>query len=242
MIHVIDSVILPASDNIPETADKAGKFSTLLAAAKAAGLVEALSGKGPITVFAPTDEAFAKLPEGTVDTLLRPENKAKLADILKYHVVAGRVYSSDALSAGKAKTLQGGSIKITAKGNVAKVNDAKLILTDLDASNGVIHVIDSVILPPKGEQASADPKKMIRLAINEGVPKYNAGHPSECANIYMETVRNLMVLEDYELSPGTMETLQTAYEQAQHSNCSNTKAWTLRRALDVAYLNMNQVQ
>jgi len=149
IIHVIDSVILPASDPIPAVADKAGMFKTLLAAAKAGGLVEALSSAGPLTVFAPTDDAFAKLPAGTVEALLKPENKGKLAAILKYHVVAGRVYSSDALAAGTAKTLEGNSIKIAVEGKAAKVNDATLIKTDIDASNGVIHVIDSVILPPQ---------------------------------------------------------------------------------------------
>ena len=149
VIHVIDSVILPAEDNIPVLATKAG-FKTLVAAVKAAGLAEALSGKGPFTVFAPTDEAFAKLPEGTVETLLKPENKDKLAAILKYHVVPGRVYSTDALSAGKAKTLEGGWVRISAEGKGAKVNDAGLVKTDIDAANGVIHVIDTVILPPEG--------------------------------------------------------------------------------------------
>ena len=149
IIHVIDSVILPATDTIPEVATKAGSFKTLVAAVKAAGLAEALSGKGPFTVFAPTDDAFAKLPGGTVETLLKPENKDKLAAILKYHVVSGRVYSSDAVKAKQAKTLEGNEITVSVKGDVAMINDAKLLSTDLDASNGVIHVIDSVILPPE---------------------------------------------------------------------------------------------
>jgi transforming growth factor-beta-induced protein len=148
VIHIIDSVILPADENIPAVATKAGKFKTLLAAAKAAGLVDALSGDKALTVFAPTDEAFAKLPKGTVEDLLKPENKDKLAAILTYHVVEGRVYSEDALAAKAAKTLQGGSVKISVKDGVAYVNDAKILATDIDASNGVIHVIDSVILPP----------------------------------------------------------------------------------------------
>jgi len=154
-IHVIDSVLLPAGDTIPAVADKAGAFKTLLAAAKAAGLVDALSGPGPITVFAPTDDAFAKLPKGTVETLLKPENKQKLADILKYHVVPGRVYSDDAVKAKEAKTLQGGSIKITASDKGAFINEAKLLQTDINASNGVIHVIDSVILPPAAAKKAA---------------------------------------------------------------------------------------
>ena len=156
IIHVIDNVILPSSDNIVVTASKAGAFKTLLAAAEAAGLVEALSGESPLTVFAPTDEAFAKLPSGTVESLLKPENKDKLAAILKYHVVSGRVYSEAALAAQKAQTLQGSNVHITTSGGKAKVNDANLVTTDLDASNGVIHVIDAVIIPPDNNQVSTN--------------------------------------------------------------------------------------
>ncbi len=148
VIHIIDSVILPSDANIPAVADKAGMFKTLLAAAKAAGLVDALSGDKDLTVFAPTDEAFAKLPKGTVESLLKPENKEKLAGILLYHVVEGRVYSEDALAAKAAKSLQGGTVKISVKDGAAYVDNAKIVKTDIDASNGVIHVIDSVIMPP----------------------------------------------------------------------------------------------
>ncbi len=148
VIHVIDSVILPSSDSIPAVADKAGKFKTLLAAVKAAGLVETLSGPGPFTVFAPTDEAFAKVPAATLADLLKPENKATLAGILTYHVVAGRVYSEAAVAAKSALTVQGSSVVIKANDKGAFVNDAKIIATDVDASNGVIHIIDSVIMPP----------------------------------------------------------------------------------------------
>jgi transforming growth factor-beta-induced protein len=151
VIHVIDAVILPASKDIPTTAAEAKQFNTLLAAAKAAGLVEALSGAGPLTVFAPTDAAFAKLPAGTVDNLLKPENKEQLAGILKYHVVSGRVYSEDALAAKHAKTLQGSDVTFSTSDKGAQVNGANLVKTDIDASNGVIHVIDQVILPPAGK-------------------------------------------------------------------------------------------
>ena len=147
IIHVIDAVIMPSTENIPATADKAGVFKTLLAAAKAAGLVEALSGEGPLTVFAPTDDAFAKLPKGTVETLLKPENKGKLADILKLHVVSGRVFSTDLIKAKEAKSLQGGILKLAIVDGKASVNGADLVTTDVDASNGVIHIIDTVILP-----------------------------------------------------------------------------------------------
>jgi uncharacterized surface protein with fasciclin (FAS1) repeats len=148
VIHIIDSVILPSDETLTAVADKAGKFKTLLAAAKAAGLVDTLNGEKSLTVFAPTDEAFAKLPKGTVESLLKPENKDKLVAILTYHVLDGRVYSEDALAAKSAKSLQGGTVAISVKDGAAYVNGAKILATDIDAGNGVIHVIDSVILPP----------------------------------------------------------------------------------------------
>ncbi len=154
VIHVIDAVIMPVSDDLATVATKAGSFGTLIAAAKAAGLVPALTGEGPQTVFAPTDEAFAKLPAGTVESLLKPENKAKLVAILKYHVVSGRVYSTDAVGAGKAATLQGSPVSISVQGGAAMVNTARLLKTDIDASNGVIHVIDAVLMPPAASSAN----------------------------------------------------------------------------------------
>lgn len=147
VIHVIDAVILPASDNIVETARKAEMFNTLLIAATKAGLAETLAGEGPLTVFAPTDEAFAKLPAGTLDNLLQPQNREQLANILKYHVVSGRIYSPAALSAGAAHTLLDRKVTIKASGETVYIGDAKLLKADLDASNGVIHVIDAVLLP-----------------------------------------------------------------------------------------------
>jgi transforming growth factor-beta-induced protein len=135
-----------APKDIVDTAVGAGSFKTLTAAVKAAGLVETLKGKGPFTVFAPTDEAFAKLPKGTVEDLLKPENKAKLVAVLTYHVVAGDVRAKDVVKLTEAKTVQGQSVKITTEGGV-KVDNAKVVKTDIVCSNGVIHVIDSVILP-----------------------------------------------------------------------------------------------
>jgi uncharacterized surface protein with fasciclin (FAS1) repeats len=125
----------------------AGKFNTLVAAVKAAGLVDTLKGPGPFTVFAPTDEAFAKLPEGALEDLLKPENKAKLQSVLTYHVVPGKVMSRDAAKLNSAKTAQGSSINIKATDNGVMVNDARVVKADIPASNGVIHVIDKVILP-----------------------------------------------------------------------------------------------
>ncbi|WP_442508547.1 fasciclin domain-containing protein [Novipirellula sp. SH528] len=242
VIHVIDQVILPAADNIPATAEKAGSFKTLLAAAKAAGLVDALSADGPLTVFAPTDEAFAKLPEGTISSLLKPENMEKLASILKYHVVSGRVYSDGALSAGEAKTLEGALLRIAVIDGVAKVNDANLLKTDIDSSNGVIHVIDTVLLPQQNKQSAIHPRRMIESAIERGAPMYNSGHVGQCASVYMTTVSDLLANNGDTMSSSTRHTLQTALMSAQHSSCSDTQAWTLRHALDHAYNSMASVR
>jgi uncharacterized surface protein with fasciclin (FAS1) repeats len=132
--------------DIVDTAVGAGNFTTLAAALEAAGLVETLKGAGPFTVFAPTDAAFAALPAGTVEDLLKPENKEKLAAVLTYHVVPGKVMSTDLTEGMKAATVQGGEVTITLDGG-AKVDGAVISSPDIEASNGVIHVIDSVIMP-----------------------------------------------------------------------------------------------
>ena len=137
----------PAKKNdLVAVASGAGSFNTLVAAVKAAGLVETLQGPGPFTVFAPTDEAFAKLPKGTVEDLLRPENKEKLVAILTYHVVAGKVMAAD-VKTMKAKTVNGQSLDVKVTDGAVTVDNAKVVKTDVAASNGVIHVIDTVVLP-----------------------------------------------------------------------------------------------
>lgn len=135
------------SKDIVDTAVAAGSFNTLVAAVKAAGLVETLKGDGPLTVFAPTDEAFAKLPAGTVESLLKPENKSKLVAILTYHVVPGKVLAKDIVKLNSAKTVNGQSVTIAASDTGVNIDNAKVLKTDIQTSNGVIHVIDSVILP-----------------------------------------------------------------------------------------------
>lgn len=136
-----------ATKDIVDTAVAAGNFGTLATALTAAGLIETLKGKGPFTVFAPTDAAFAKLPAGTVENLLKPENKAQLTSILTYHVVPGAVKAADVVKLTEAKTVQGQSVKIIVKDGTVSVDGATVTATDIAASNGVIHVIDSVILP-----------------------------------------------------------------------------------------------
>ena len=148
VIHVIDSVILPPKD-IVETAVADGRFTTLVAAVQAAGLVDTLKSEGPFTVFAPTDDAFAKLPEGTVAELLKPENLESLQNILLYHVVPGSVKAEQVVTLENAETALGPKVSIKVEEGKVFVNDAEVIITDIQTYNGVIHVIDSVILPPK---------------------------------------------------------------------------------------------
>jgi uncharacterized surface protein with fasciclin (FAS1) repeats len=137
------------NQDIVDTAVGAGQFKTLAAALKAADLVATLKGPGPFTVFAPTDEAFAKLPAGTVENLLKPENKAKLTAILTYHVVPGAVKAEQVTKLDQAKTVNGAMVKVTTKGGKVTINDATVVKADIPASNGIIHVIDKVILPPQ---------------------------------------------------------------------------------------------
>lgn len=142
--------VVRAAD-IVDTAVSAGSFKTLVAAAKAGGLVDALKGDGPLTVFAPTDDAFAKLPEGTVESLLKPENKDKLVAILKYHVVAGKVMAADVVKLDSADTLAGKKVQIKVADGKVLVNKSNVVKTDIVCDNGVIHVIDAVLLPPAAE-------------------------------------------------------------------------------------------
>ena len=138
-----------ADKDIVDTAVAAGQFKTLAAALGAAGLVNTLKGPGPFTVFAPTDAAFAKLPEGTVATLLKPETKAALTAILTYHVVAGKVMAADVVKLAKARTVNGADVMITVSNGTVMINNATVTTADIVASNGVIHVIDTVLLPPR---------------------------------------------------------------------------------------------
>lgn len=133
--------------DVVDVAIESGKFNTLVAAVQAAGLVDTLKADGPFTVFAPTDEAFSKLPEGTVEMLLKPENKDKLVAVLTYHVVGGKVKAADVVELKSAKTVQGQNVMVSVTGGTVMIDKAKVVMTDVEASNGVIHVIDSVLMP-----------------------------------------------------------------------------------------------
>ena len=151
VIHVIDTVLVPETKNLVEVAQGAGQFSTLIAAAKAADLVPVLTGDDAYTILAPTDEAFKALGS-TVQDLLKPENKEKLKSILLYHVIPGRVYSDQVKEISSASSAEGSDIRVRTSGDQVRVNDATVVKADIEAANGVIHVIDKVIMPPTGSQ------------------------------------------------------------------------------------------
>lgn len=228
------------SKNIVETAVAAGKFNTLIAAAKAAGLAETLQGEGPFTVFAPTDDAFAKLPKGTVENLLKPENKDKLAAILKYHVVLGSVKLAKALEVGPAKTVLGPNVAIKFADGRVKVGTATLVTADIEASNGTIHVIDSVLLPPAAASGPASgsvgARKLIETAIDRGVPLFNAGQPESCKAVYEVTAEALAGMPAITVS--NREKLNGALTKIKEQGSSRDQAWTLRHALDEVYKSL----
>ncbi|MEM7053964.1 MAG: fasciclin domain-containing protein [Pseudomonadota bacterium] len=216
-------------DNIVETAAAAGQFETLLAAATAAGLAPALSSDGPFTVFAPTDEAFGALPAGTVETLLREENREQLANILKFHVVSGRV-GSDALENGATlETLAGPRVTFTESEQGFTIEGARIIATDIAASNGVVHVIDRVILPPE-RMSRAQAEQTIDRAIARGVPMFNHGNPKATVSIYADAAR--MLVRSADLSTSERNRLERGLRASDHSQSANDSAWQLRYALD----------
>ncbi len=189
IIQVIDNVLLPPQpedNSIVGAAKKAGNFKTLLAAVEAAGLGEALSGKGPLTVFAPTDKAFKALPKGTLKDLLKTENKDRLATILKYHVVAGKITARDAVKAGRATTLADERVNVSIRDGRIRINDATVISNDIETSNGIIHVIDQVLLPENSSHtsnSSSDSQSEITITASWNRPAVRDGITADRINI-----------------------------------------------------------
>jgi len=218
--------------SIPQVARTAGQFTTLLAAVDAAGLTETLLGRGPFTLFAPTDDAFARLPNGTVQELLKPENREKLRTILTYHVIAGRVTAAQARGVRSAETFAGQSVRISTSGDQLRINDAVVRIADVPASNGLIHVIDRVLLPsdrPTGAASSAI--ELVDLAIQRGVPLFNNGQAESTVAIYEVATKALLTLGNAVPTSG-----QRALRQAlgDTSGSVRDRAFTLRGGLDEA--------
>lgn len=243
LVIVLTTATLSAHDhkkneelgNIVETAASAGQFETLLAAAKAAGLVPALSGDGPLTVFAPTDEAFGALPAGTIKALLKPENRNKLTRILTYHVVSGQIGSDALADDASVKTLAGPSVLFTQSEQGFTVEGARIVATDIAASNGIVHVIDRVIMPPQ-QMSRADAEQMIMSAISKGVPMFNHGNPQTTVQIYKTTAETLM--DNAILRPTERKRLEQALANNSSSNSAEEAAWKLRYALDDVIASM----
>lgn len=226
---------MTSSKNIVETAASAGQFQTLIAAAKAGGLVSALSGEGPLTVFAPTDEAFNALPAGTVESLLKPENKSQLARILKFHVVAGDIGSNMLADGATVETLAGPVATIAAAEQGFTIEGARIVATDIKASNGVVHVIDRVILPPEPVTRAAA-SEMIENAIARGAPKYNHGQAAATVAIYRAALTSL---KQSQLNGAEMRRIERGLSSANHSANANDAAWELRYALDDVYASLS---
>ncbi len=224
--------------SIVEVASASGNFQTLLAAATAADLADVLAGDGPFTVFAPTDEAFAQLPEGTLEQLLKPEGKSALVGILKYHVVSGRVSLAQVLDAKQAPTLQGETVSASFEDGRVKIGSATLVKADIPASNGIIHVIDEVLLPPD-ETATAPltPTSLIELAIERGVPLFNDGNPGACAAVYEVTCQALRAMPD--LDEDSINDVEKALTAIRTENSHTRQAWILRHALDRVYARLS---
>jgi transforming growth factor-beta-induced protein len=235
VIHVIDQVLLPK--DIVKTAAVAGQFKTLLAAAKAAGLAGALSDpNATLTVFAPTDKAFAALPAGTVEDLLRPENKERLVAILKFHVLPKKVL----LKQQNPATLQGQSVQLRSKGTL-QVEEATVLLADIKTTNGVIHVIDQVLLPKLPEPGPArKAMSVIELAIERGVPLYNRHKPEACSAIYEVTAQSLLTGHTKALTDADRKRLRKALADIHKDHSPKKKAWTLRYALDDVYKSLRR--
>jgi uncharacterized surface protein with fasciclin (FAS1) repeats len=242
VIHVIDSVILPPepANDLASVARRAGSFKTLLAAVEAAGLGDALTGAQALTVFAPTDEAFAKLPKGTVEALLKPENRDKLKAILALHVVPGKVSAGDALNAGKAKALSGGRLSFAIADGLFKVNGSTIVKTDIKCDNGVIHVIDAVLLPSSGSADKSDSKsasKMIEDAIERGVPVFNGGDHAKCANIYRDCMMG--IAKSDQTDARISKVINELVKRADQVKDDSERAWILRGGLDHLYSIMS---
>jgi uncharacterized surface protein with fasciclin (FAS1) repeats len=249
------SDLLAQQGDIVETAVAAGSFNTLATALEAAGLVETLQGEGPFTVFAPTDEAFAALPEGTVESLLRPENREALIGILTYHVVPGRVTASQVVELDEATTVNGADVSIRTRNGGVQVNESNVVTTDVFATNGVIHVIDQVLLPPetmedraqgrsrapgesrgdrgmdvRGTRAAAE---ILVLAIDRGVPLFNEGSPEATAAIYEVAARSVLA-GDFGLPADVERALESGLREGGHTHDARARAWAYRDGLDRA--------
>ena len=221
-----------APPSIPELATAAGRFDTLLAAAQAAGLAEALSSPGPFTVFAPTDAAFARLGDDTIASLLEPAAKPTLARILKHHVVPGRLDAADLVGRESIETLAGTTLELGVLRGRLLVGDAAVESADLAANNGVVHVIDRVLVPP----AVVDPlETLLDNAVRRGAARFNDGDPGACADIYATALDSVALAAGFGLDDDTRDRLQSRLDEIASMNSDRDRAWAYRRIIDTLY-------
>jgi len=240
VVHVIDRVLVPELEPITTIASNATALSTLVAAVDAAGLLEQLGPEnGPWTVFAPLDSAFAALPEGALDDLLQPENRQRLVGVLGLHVVPGRLASTDLLKAGRARTLLGPVIEFGVEDGGLRVGKARIVKSDIQASNGVVHLIDAVLLPREsgfvgddGGAARMRAAGLIELAINRGAPLFNAGQYAGCASVYEVATESLIGFGRRSLEPAVLRRFEQGAAEADTEDAWFDKAWAYRRAFD----------
>ncbi|MEP4079808.1 CIA30 family protein [Haloferula sp.] len=247
VIHVIDSVLLPPApkNDLASVAERAGSFGTLLAGVEAAGLSDVLTEEGPLTILAPTDEAFAKLPKGTLKTLLKKENRDQLVAILSMHAIKGTVTGGDALNAKRANSVSGEKLQFSIEAGSFKVNGATILKTDITCDNGVIHVIDEVLLPgstskEKQKPATAKtiaPDRRIEGAIEKGVPVFNQGDHEKCADIYRDCLTSLA--SDRSLDDSVRQSLSDLIKRADHAKPTE-RAWLFRAGLDRVLASLTQ--
>ena len=230
----------PAADTIPAVAVASGRLDTLVAAVTAAGLAEAISGDGPFTVFAPTDAAFARLPEGTIASLLEPKNRDTLVRILKHHVVPGRLTAADLVGRDSVETLAGTELELEAVRGRLLVSEAVVESADVAASNGVVHVIDRVLMPP----AQVAPlMTLLENAVDRGAPIFNDGNPAACAAIYATALEAAVLVEGYGIEASARKRIATRLAEIDSMTDAREQAWAYRRIIDslVAAVQQGQI-
>jgi len=222
-----------AGSDIISVAQEAGIFNTLLAAVETAGLTETVRSLQGVTLFAPTDEAFAKISDEDLADLLKPENKKQLINILSYHVIDSEVTFSTATTLNQATALNEQELALQVKQGALFINESRVIENDISTDNGLIHVIDAVLLPPGNPTEDMQPVETIILsAIRRGVPLFNSGNPQACANLYELAAEALLTLPEDVLNPQQRALLAEALNRSKTQSSSSNRAWTMRIALD----------
>ncbi|MGA1517953.1 MAG: CIA30 family protein [Phycisphaerales bacterium] len=239
----LSAVPAPAStsaDAIPAVAVASGRLDTLVAAVTAAELVDAIGGEGPFTVFAPTDEAFARLPEGTSAALLEPRNRATLVRILKHHVVPGRLTAADLVGRDSVETLAGTPLELEVTRGRLLVADAVVETADVTASNGVVHLIDRVLMPP----AEVAPlMTLLENAVDRGAPLFNDGNPAACAAVYATALEAAVLVEGFGIESSARRRIATRLAEIDSMSDAREQAWAYRRIIDslVAAVQQGQI-